>query len=152
MERIAICGGRLLTPQGILGSISLLAEDGVITAIIPEITPISGGSPCGCKGTVCIPRLRRYLPARRWRKRLYGPDADTYYTVLSTHLKYGTTSVMPTLMSASAKHTIRAAGQYVRALARSPVPAIYWVRMWGGLHISPESEAGAQESEADQGL
>ena len=41
MERIAICGGRLLTPQGILEQHILLAEDGVITAIIPEITPIS---------------------------------------------------------------------------------------------------------------
>ena len=33
---------------------------------------LHGLSPCGCKGTVCIPRLRRYPPARRWRKRLYG--------------------------------------------------------------------------------
>ena len=41
MERIAICGGRLLTPQGILEQHILLAEDGVITVIIPEITPIS---------------------------------------------------------------------------------------------------------------
>ena len=40
MERIAICGGRLLTPQGILEQHILLAEDGVIFFNVPATTEI----------------------------------------------------------------------------------------------------------------
>lgn len=144
MERIAICGGRLLTPQGILEQHILLAEDGVITAIIPEITPISTDyRRVDAKGQYVSPGFVDIHQHGAGGSYYMEPDADTYYTVLSTHLKYGTTSVMPTLMSASAEHTIRAARQYVRALADPRISCNLLGLHVEGLYISPE-QAGAQ--------
>ena len=144
MERIAICGGRLLTPQGILEQHILLAEDGVITAIIPEITPISTDyRRVDAKGQYVSPGFVDIHQHGAGGSDYMEPDADTYYTVLSTHLKYGTTSVMPTLMSASAEHTIRAARQYVRALADPRISCNLLGLHVEGLYISPE-QAGAQ--------
>lgn len=148
MERIAICGGRLLTPQGILEQHILLAEDGVITAIIPEITPISTDyRRVDAKGQYVSPGFVDIHQHGAGGSDYMEPDADTYYTVLSTHLKYGTTSVMPTLMSASAEHTIRAARQYVRALADPRISCNLL-----GLHVYLARAGRRAESEADQGL
>lgn len=152
MERIAICGGRLLTPQGILEQHILLAEDGVITAIIPEITPISTDyRRVDAKGQYVSPGFVDIHQHGAGGSDYMEPDTDTYYTVLSTHLKYGTTSVMPTLMSASAEHTIRAARQYVRALADPRISCnLLGLHVEGAVYLA---RAGRRaESEADQGL
>ncbi len=144
MKKTAICGGKLITPDGIVENHMLLLENGLISAIVPQ--PVQ--KPADCR---VIDAAGRYVSAGFVDIHHHGGggsdymelDPDTYYNILSTHLKHGTTSVMPTLLSASGEHTIRAARQYVQSLKDPRIRCNMLGLHVEGMYISP-MQAGAQ--------
>ena len=112
---------------------------------------LHGLSPCGCKGTVCIPRLRRYPPARRWRKRLYG--AGCRYIL---HRSFHTSEIWNDLCHADPDVCKRRA-HHPRSQAicprvgRSPDLLQFTGSACGGAVYLARAGRRA-ESEADQGL
>ena len=73
-------------------------------------------------------------------------DPDAYFRATEAHLVHGTTSVMPTLLSADVDNTLRAVGRYKCALRDSRIRANLIGLHIEGPYISPR-QAGAQKPE-----
>ena len=72
--------------------------------------------------------------------------ADTFYKATESHLMHGTTSVMPTLLSASKEMTLRAIDNYKAAKCDKRIRANMLGLHLEGRYISP-AQAGAQKPE-----
>ena len=73
-------------------------------------------------------------------------DEDAYHNALSAHIKHGTTSVMPTLLSANMQHTVQAVEQYLRAEKDERISCNLLGLHLEGPYLSPK-QAGAQKPE-----
>lgn len=144
MKQLIIQNGVLITAQGLLRNHALQIENGVITAILPEPVKIRNGiSVLDAKGLYISPGFVDIHQHGGGGCDYMDEAPDTYYRALSAHLQHGTTSVMPTLLSATGDHTIRAAKQYVRALKDPRIRTNLLGLHVEGLYISPQ-QAGAQ--------
>ena len=152
MKRQIIRNGRLITPDGILEHHALRIENGVIAAIIPEpVQPPAGWDVLDADGLFVSPGFVDIHQHGGGGSDYMDEDPDAYYQALSAHLRHGTTSVMPTLLSAAGEHTIRAVRQYVRAAGDPRIRANMLGLHIEGPYISP-MQAGAQRPDQIRGF
>lgn len=144
MARTLICGGRLITPDGILDGHSLLIENGKIAAILtPGAAAPMDAAVVDAAGEYVSPGFVDIHQHGGGGSDYMDADPDAYYHALSAHLAHGATSVMPTLLSAGVENTVRAAKQYVQALQDPRIRTNLLGLHMEGLFISP-MQAGAQ--------
>ena len=140
-----IHGGSLVTDT--VDTADLLISDGKIEAVIPTDTPVTSEyeliDAAGCyvsAGFVDIHQLggggADYMDG----------DADAFYHATAAHLAHGTTSVMPTLLSADREGLLRAIKGYKDALTDPRIKANLIGIHIEGPYISPK-QAGAQKPE-----
>ena len=139
-----IRGGKIITADAILEGHSLLLDGGKIAAIQLDSAPIPAGvQAIDAKGQYVSPGFVDIHHHGGGGSDYMEPDPDAYYKILSTHLAHGTTSVLPTLMSSTIEHSIRAAKNYVQALKDTRIKTNMLGLHVEGIYISP-AQAGAQ--------
>lgn len=140
-----IHGGSLVTDT--IEKADLLISDGKIEGIIPTNSPISGEyeiiDAAGCYVSSGFVDIHQHGGG--------GADymdgtADDFYLATSAHLAHGTTSVMPTLLSADTEGLMRAIQGYKSALSDPRIKANLLGIHIEGPYISP-LQAGAQKPE-----
>ena len=140
-----IHGGSLVTDTVQMADLLILDEriEGIIPTdapIDPEYTLIDAG---GCYVTPGFVDIHQHGGG--------GADymdgtADDFYLATSAHLAHGTTSVMPTLLSADTEGLLRAVSGYLDALSDTRIHANLLGIHVEGPYISPK-QAGAQKPE-----
>jgi len=146
MNKYRISGGILLTEQG-LEKKDLLIANGVIEAIVEREHPTT-------VDYVTVDASNRYVSPgfvdihqHGGGGKDYMEDApDTYACATEAHLAHGTTSVMPTLLSADTEGLKRAIRGYLKAKEDDLVRANLIGLHIEGPYISPD-QAGAQKPE-----
>ena len=140
-----IHGGAIVTD--IVQNADLLISDGKIEGIIPSDAPIDPEyeiiNADGCYVTPGFVDVHQHGGG--------GADymdgtADDFYLATSAHLAHGTTSVMPTLLSADTDGLMRAISGYKAALSDPRIKANLIGIHVEGPYISPK-QAGAQKPE-----
>lgn len=140
-----IHGGSLVTDK--IEAADLLINDGKIEAIIPTDTPINNEyeiiDAAGCYVSPGFVDIHQHGGG--------GADymdggAENFYLATAAHLAHGTTSVMPTLLSADTEGLMCAISGYKAALADPRIRANLLGIHIEGPYISPK-QAGAQKPE-----
>ena len=140
-----IHGGSLVTDK--IEAADLLISGEKIEAIIPTDTPISNEyeiiDALGCYVSPGFVDIHQHGGG--------GADymdgtADDFYLATAAHLAHGTTSVMPTLLSADTEGLMRAISGYMAALSDPRIKANLLGIHVEGPYISPK-QAGAQKPE-----
>ena len=140
-----IHGGALVTDT--VQNADLLIRDGKIEGVVPTdsdgYTDYTVIDACGCYVTPGFVDIHQHGGG--------GADymdgtADDFYLATSAHLAHGTTSVMPTLLSADTNGLMRAIGGYLDALSDTRIRVNLIGIHVEGPYISPK-QAGAQKPE-----
>lgn len=147
MNQYVIRGGKIITAEKILEHADLVVENGKISAVLSEGT-------LGYAGYECIEAEGLYVSPGFVDIHQHGGggsdymDAkeDAYYQALEAHLKHGTTSVMPTLLSADREKTMEAVKGYQRAKNDRRISSCLLGLHLEGPYIS-RNQAGAQKPE-----
>ena len=140
-----LSGGRLVLDELVLAD--LLVSDGVIEGIISPYTPTGSDYEI-------IDCTDKYVSAGFIDIHQHGGGGsdymdgapDTFYNATRAHLSHGTTSVMPTLLSADTDGLLRAISGYKSALSDERIKANLLGIHVEGPYISPY-QAGAQKPE-----
>ncbi|WP_206861815.1 N-acetylglucosamine-6-phosphate deacetylase [Lysobacter changpingensis] len=127
---IAFSNGRILTDNGFESNVSVLVEDGHIVAVVPGEPP---------KGAQVVDLAGRYLVPGFIDTQVNGggdvlfndePTADGLRRIASAHRKYGTTGMLPTLISDDVDVMRRAIDATREAIAQR-VPGVLGVHLEG---------------------
>ena len=138
--------GLLVTAEGILRQ-DLLLEDGKIAAILaPEVPDSPDCQRIDCKGYYISPGFVDIHQHGGGGSDYMDDDPQAYLNATEAHLAHGTTSVMPTLLSADQTLLTRAVERYLVALRDSRIHANLLGLHIEGPYISP-AQAGAQKPE-----
>jgi N-acetylglucosamine-6-phosphate deacetylase len=146
MSKFRLHNGKLITDK-ILSGMDLLINGSVIEGLIPSAQQVSADyQVLDCTG--------KYISAGFVDIHQHGgggndymdDDPDAYFNASAAHLAHGTTSVMPTLLSADTGATLRAVKAYLKALEDPRIKSNLIGIHMEGPYISPE-QAGAQKPE-----
>ena len=146
MCKYRLCNGKLITEDAIQ-NMDLLINGSVIEGIISRKQVVSADyQKIDCSG--------QYISAGFVEIHQHGgggndymdQDPDAYLNATAAHLSHGTTSVMPTLLSADIHTTLRAINAYNAALNDQRIKANLIGLHIEGPYLSPE-QAGAQKPE-----
>jgi len=130
MTTIAFTNGRVLTDNGFETNVSVLVEDGHIVAVVPGEPP---------KGAQVVDLAGRYLVPGFIDTQVNGggdvlfndePTADGLRRIAAAHRKYGTTGMLPTLISDDVDVMRRAIDATREAIAQR-VPGVLGVHLEG---------------------
>lgn len=115
MDKMLLCGGKLITPDGILEDHCLYLVDGMIADILPEQTRrVDDAMVMDVRGKYIAPGFVDIHQHGGGGGDYRDGTPEAYRKALLTHLTHGTTSILPTLVSADVDDTICAARQYAR--------------------------------------
>ena len=146
MTQYCLSGGTLLTPDGAQPG-TLLLRSGKIEAILPPGTPVSPDYvPVDCTGLYVSPGFVDIHQHGGGGSDYMDCDGSTYRSAVLAHLAHGTTSVMPTALSAGTEATANAVRAYVAATRDSAISGHLLGLHMEGPYISP-AQAGAQKPE-----
>lgn len=96
-----IINGRILTPAGWLKGGSLLVEGNKIKAVVNCDCLIEGTERIDAKGCVVVPGgIEMHVHGGGGRDFMEGEE-EAFRVAVETHMKYGTTSIFPTLSSST---------------------------------------------------
>jgi len=130
MSTLAFTNGRILTDRGFETDVTVLVEDGHIVAVVPGPPP---------KDAQVVDLAGRYLVPGFIDTQVNGggdvlfndePTADGLRRIASAHRKYGTTGMLPTLISDDVEVMRRAIDATREALAQA-VPGVLGVHLEG---------------------
>lgn len=144
--KCVIRGGRVLAPDR-TEVMDVAIRDGKIEALLPagqsfsaDYEEISG------EGLYVSPGFVDIHQHGGGGSDYMDRDVDAWHTALQAHMRHGMTSVMPTLLSASAAHTMQAVKRYVEVERDSTVQCNLLGLHLEGPYLSP-NQAGAQKPE-----
>lgn len=141
-----ISNGRLITDNNIVEK-DILIRDGIIEQLIDRNSSVSDGYEIiDCGGSYVSAGFVDVHQHGGGGSDYMDADADAFLKATEAHLMHGTTSVMPTLLSASKEMTLRAIDNYKAAAADSRIRANMLGLHVEGRYISP-TQAGAQKPE-----
>ena len=130
MSTLAFTNGRILTDRGFETDVTVLVEDGHIVAVVPGPPP---------KDAQVVDLAGQYLVPGFIDTQVNGggdvlfndePTADGLRRIASAHRKYGTTGMLPTLISDDVEVMRRAIDATREALAQA-VPGVLGVHLEG---------------------
>lgn len=146
MKKYRLSKGSLITDLGLLEQDLLICGkqiEGVIPReeeTGPEYTVVD------CEGLYVSPGFVDIHQHGGGGSDYMDDDPDAYYRATEAHLRHGTTSVMPTLLSADKENILRAVDAYLRAKKDPRIRANLLGIHVEGPYISP-AQAGAQKPE-----
>ncbi|WP_394539060.1 N-acetylglucosamine-6-phosphate deacetylase [Lysobacter enzymogenes] len=130
MTATAFVNGRVLSERGFESDLSVIVEDGYIVAVLP------GPAPAGARA---VDLQGRYLAPGFIDTQVNGggdvlfndvPTVDGLRTIAQAHRRFGTTGMMPTLISDDVEVMLRAIGAVREAIAAG-VPGILGIHLEG---------------------
>ncbi|MGH8080401.1 MAG: N-acetylglucosamine-6-phosphate deacetylase [Lysobacter sp.] len=130
MSATALVNGRVLSERGFESDLSVIVEDGYIVAVLP------GPAPAGAQ---TIDLQGRYLAPGFIDTQVNGggdvlfndePTVDGLRRIMQAHRKFGTTGMMPTLISDDVEVMVRAICA-VREAIEQKVPGILGIHLEG---------------------
>lgn len=130
MTATAFVNGRVLSERGFESDLSVIVEDGYIVAVLP------GPAPAGAQA---VDLQGRYLAPGFIDTQVNGggdvlfndvPTVDGLRTIAQAHRRFGTTGMMPTLISDDVEVMLRAIGAVREAIAAG-VPGILGIHLEG---------------------
>lgn len=146
MQKFKLFGGTLITPKG-LREADILLSDGKIEEIICRNRAVSTDyCPVDCTGFYISPGFVDIHQHGGGGSDYMDDDHDAYYNAVTSHLKHGVTSVMPTLLSADQSDTLRAIHRYNSACNDKRIKSNLLGLHIEGPYLSP-FQAGAQKPE-----
>jgi len=119
-----MCVQRVITPEGVLDNTSITVEDGIIVAIEP-----AGNKPVQ-SGTLMPGYFDTQVNGGGGVLFNQHPDAESLNKLASAHLRFGTTSMLPTLITDGEAAMARAADAIAEVIA-SDHPTIVGVHFEG---------------------
>lgn len=141
-----LTGGKVLLPDGIVYRDILIAGNTVEALIEADQTSSSEYELVDCSGLYVSPGFVDIHQHGGGGSDYMDDDPNAYLNATELHLAHGTTSVMPTLLSADTANTLRAVRAYKDALKDSRIRANLIGLHIEGPYISPY-QAGAQKPE-----
>ena len=146
MSKYRLTNGKLITDMGIV-PYDLLISGSVIQEIIPrEEATDASYTVIDCEGLYISPGFVDIHQHGGGGSDYMDDDPDAYYHATEAHLRHGTTSVMPTLLSADEKNIHRAVDAYLKAAVDPRIRANLLGIHVEGPYISA-AQAGAQKPE-----
>lgn len=143
-KKLKIINGRVITPYRIIENASLLISDGIITEISDK--PITGAADreLDANGNYISPGFIDIHVHGGGGSDFMDATVEDFLTVASTHLQYGTTSMVPTTLTAEKEDLIYALDVYSKANVANNAGAQFM-----GMHIEGPylamSQRGAQD-------
>ena len=146
MSNYRISGGTVITEQGIEQK-DLLIKNGIIEAVIPPGAQVSEDyKVIDCTGDYVSAGFVDIHQHGGGGSDYMDDDADAYLNATSAHLAHGTTSIMPTLTSASGSILLNSIARYKKAEKDSRIKCNIIGLHVEGPYVSPY-QAGAQPPE-----
>ncbi len=146
MQKFKLFGGTLITPEG-LREADILLSNGKIEEIVYRNRTVSTDYyPVDCTGFYISPGFVDIHQHGGGGSDYMDDDPDAYYNAVTSHLKHGVTSVMPTLLSADQSDTLRAVRRYNSACNDKRIKSNLLGLHIEGPYLSP-FQAGAQKPE-----
>ena len=139
-----IIGGRVFTPQGWVKDGTVVVKDGKIAEIGNANIEVAGAEVIDAKGKDIVPGgIELHIHGGGGRDFMEGTE-DAFRTAIAAHMKYGTTSIYPTLSSSSVP-MIKDALATCRKLMAEPQSPVLGLHLEGP-YFNP-GKAGAQMPE-----
>lgn len=145
MENLRLHGGNLILDNEIRKA-DLLIKDGKIEAIIDAQTPTPDYEMLDCTDLHISAGFVEIHSHGGGGSDYMDDEEDSYKNILNLHVQHGTTSVMPTTLSAGTEGTIKAIDNYLRAEKDKTLPINLLGMHMEGPFISL-NQAGAQRPE-----
>ena len=145
MENLRLSGGTLVTESQLIKA-DLLIENGFIKEIIDENQVTQGYKVIDCSNLYVSAGFIDIHQHGGGGADYMDGENDTYLKITEAHLKHGTTSVMPTLLSATKPALIKAVEGYLSAEKDDRIRANLLGLHLEGRYIAP-SQAGAQKED-----
>lgn len=146
MAKYRIHGGRLITDEGIEEKDLLISGKEIEGVISCDRSVSSDYQVLDCKDLYVSAGFVDIHQHGGGGSDYMDDDPDAYFRATSAHLRHGTTSVMPTLLSADTATTLRAVEAYKTAKNDRRIKANLLGIHIEGPYISP-AQAGAQKPE-----
>lgn len=146
MSAYRLSGGLLITPQGI-ETRDLLIKNGTIDAVIdPTVQASNDYKPVDCGGCYVSPGFVDIHQHGGGGSDYMDDDGDAYLHATEAHLRCGTTSLLPTLTSASGSILLSSIRRFKAAEKDTRIRANILGLHIEGPYVSPH-QAGAQPPE-----
>lgn len=139
-----IVGGRVFTPGGWIKDGTVIVKDGKIQEITDENIEVKDAEVIEAKGMMVVPGgVELHIHGGGGRDFMEGTE-DAFRTAIAAHMRYGTTSIYPTLSSSSPQMIKDALKTCEKLMAEDGSPVL-------GLHLEGPyfnpKKAGAQMPE-----
>lgn len=146
MGKYRLAGGQLITDLGIIPYDLLISGMTIEEIISREEKSDASYEVIDCEGLYISPGFVDIHQHGGGGSDYMDDDPDAYVNATEAHLRHGTTSVMPTLLSADEKNIHRAVDAYLRAVSDPRIRANLLGVHIEGPYISA-AQAGAQKPE-----
>jgi len=146
MGNYRLTGGRLITDRGIVENDLLIRGTKIVDLILPEDSAAPDYQIIDCRGLYISPGFVDIHQHGGGGSDYMDDDPDAYLNATEAHLRHGTTSVMPTLLSADEGNIHRAVDAYLKATRDPRIRANLLGIHVEGPYISA-AQAGAQKPE-----
>ena len=123
-----LINARILTPQGWLKDGSVLIRDGKILEVTNCDLAVIGAQLIDCKGMYVLPGGVEIHAHGGGGRDFMECTEDAFRTAVNTHIKYGTTSIFPTLSSSTVPMIEQAAETCTKLMEEKDSPIL-------GLHL-----------------
>lgn len=131
MTALALTGARVLTPEGWLDDHAVVVESGLIQAVTPEVDLSPGGARRPLAGGVLVPGFIDVQVNGGGGVLLNDrPDLEGVEAIAAAHRRFGTTALLPTLISDDLAVVARAIAA-VQAAIDASVPGVIGIHIEG---------------------
>ena len=138
MSALAFVNGRVLSPHGIESGLAVLVENGAIAAVVPAHDPrVAQAAHHDLQGRLLLPGfIDTQVNGGGGVLFNDAPTVESLRTIAAAHARYGTTGLLPTLISDDLEVMREAVAAVDRAMAEG-VPGILGIHLEGPF-LSPE--------------
>ena len=146
MSTLRITNGRIITPDVVLTGYDLIINGEKIEKIVPTLDTITTDNVYDAKGNYVSPGFIDIHQHGGGGNDYMDGTVEAFENILNTHVKYGTTSIMPTFTSGRQDIILRGIDNFKNAIKSKNIkPNVLGLHL-EGVYISPEY-AGAQDPE-----
>ena len=146
MSKLLITNGKIITPDSILDGYDLVIDGEKIEKIVKSGTVCNISDVYDAEGNFISPGFVDIHQHGGGGNDYMDGTVEAFENILNTHVKYGTTSIMPTFTSGRQDIILRGIENYKNAVKSKNIkPNVLGLHL-EGVYISPEY-AGAQDPE-----
>lgn len=143
-RKIKIFNGRIITPYRVIAGGTVLLEGGRILAVTEDDIPVQGAIEIDARGQYISPGFIDIHVHGGGDSDFMDGDVQSFLTVAETHMRYGTTSMVPTTLSSDTASLLNAVKLYGQAHQQNTKGAAFL-----GIHLEGPyfamNQRGAQD-------